>query len=148
MPHAARAGFPPKSDDDMKIVIFAKALAAFTVIAMIALFLSPAQRSLDILVDIIKYEGLALAASIVTMFVYPHMKGLEAGEMVFITSSDPITNNKSFFIATALENGKEKGKVRVNLGNGSEAVAIIDSYSGILMPARGRLTQESIVKII
>jgi hypothetical protein len=132
----------------MKIFIFAKALAAFTVIAMIALFASPAQRTAEILVDIIKYEGLALAASIVVMFAYPHVKGLEAGELVFITSSDPVTNNKSFFIATALENGKKQGNVRVNLGNGNEAVAVIDAYAGIIMPARGRLTQESMVKII
>ncbi|GEM_PF-6338128 len=132
----------------MKIVIFAKALAVFTVVAMIALFLSAAQTKTDIVVEIIKFEGLALAASIIAMFAYPHVRGMEPGEMIFITSQDPVTNNRSFFIATALESGKEKGKIKVNLGNGNEAVAIIESYSGIIMPARGRLTQESMVKVI
>lgn len=132
----------------MRIWIFAKALAGFTVIAMVLLFFSTAKAASEILVDIIKFEGLALAAAIVTTAAYPYVRGVEIGEKVLIISTDPVTNRTNIHLATALENGKLNGRIKVALGNGSDAVCTIEAYSGIITPARGQISQESTIKVI
>jgi hypothetical protein len=132
----------------VKIVIFAKALAAFTVLAMIALFISPAMHAGEFLVEVAKFEGLAVAAAIITAFAYPYIRGIDAGDKVLIFSNDPVNGRMGVHIATALESGKLHAKIRVSLGNGSDAVCEIVSLPGIITPAGGKLTPESMVKVI
>lgn len=131
----------------MKIIIFAKALAALTVLAMLAIYLSPTEGLREYAIAFAKFEGLAVAGAIVVAFAYPHLRGVEAGEKLLVKISDPLSNRMSISLATALESGKLNQKIKVNLGT-TEALAVIESYMGIITPAWASVQPESALKVI
>lgn len=135
----------------MRIILFAKAFAVFTVLAMIGVFASPyifgGYQMADISFRFLQFEALALALAIATAIIIPPIFGVLKNEDLLIISRDPVRNRTSFRLTKALERGKIGAKIRIKSGGGEE-VAIVESYSGIVTPARVSVRVEENIQVI
>ena len=136
----------------MRIIFFAKAFAGFTVLAMFAAFLTPilvpSIGAGGLIVRMFQYEALAFAFALVLTISYPPLFGVSVGERVLMITSDPVTNHIIVRLATALEHKKLHQLIKVGLDDGSEMVGTVDSYPGIVSPARVSVKAENNLKVI
>ena len=135
----------------MRIILFAKAFAVFTVLAMIGVFLSPylfgESQISQILFRFLQFEALALALSIATAIAVPPLFGVLKGEDVLMVTHDPIGNRTVFKLAKVIEGGRVGAEIKVTNGAAGEIVTV-DSYSGIVTPARVSAKPEANIKVI
>ncbi|MFH1095117.1 MAG: hypothetical protein V1728_02785 [Candidatus Micrarchaeota archaeon] len=136
----------------MRIIFFAKAFAGFTILAMLAAFatpfLVPEVGAGGLIVRLFQYEALAFALALLLTIVYPRLLGVSKGERVLIITNDPVANHLIIRLATALEHKKLHELIKVGLDDGSEVVGLVDSYPGIISPARVSVKAENNLKVI
>lgn len=133
----------------MRIVLFSKLLAGFTLLAMVGVFLAGTGRGLaSIAATLILYEALAIGGAIAITLAYPFFYGVRKGEKVFIITSNPIQNGHMIRLGTALEDGKMHQLIRVDIGDGGEHKCEIESYDGFVFPARVSMKMENEIKVI
>ncbi len=135
----------------MRIVLFAKLFALFTVVAMIGVFVAPyllaEYQTTEILFRFLQFEALALALSIIVAFILPQVIGVAKGETVLIITNDPVANRTVFKMAKALESAKVSKEIKIQT-NGVEQIGVVESYSGLITPARVSIKLESNIKVI
>ncbi|MFH1306027.1 MAG: hypothetical protein ABIH83_00015 [Candidatus Micrarchaeota archaeon] len=135
----------------MRIVLFAQAFAIFTAIAMIGVFVAPLllaeYGTTNILFRFLQFEALALGMAIVATIAIPQLTGVQKGEKVLLITSDPVSNRMTIKIATALENAKLNKEIKIDLGD-VVATGTVESYSGIISPARINIKPEQNIKVI
>jgi len=135
----------------MRIILFAKAFAVFTTLAMIGVFLAPyvfgEYQATEILFRFLQFEALALALSIIATAAIPHFFGVLKGEDVLMVTKDPIGNRTVFKLAKAINGGKLGSEIKVTNGADGEIVTV-ESYSGIVTPARVSSKPEANIKVI
>ncbi|MFA5108147.1 MAG: hypothetical protein WC492_01275 [Candidatus Micrarchaeia archaeon] len=136
----------------MRIVLFAKAFALFTVLAMFGVFIAPVilkeYDMTSILLRFVEFEALALALSIITTAVVPSSFGVLKGDGVLVISRDPINGGTMIKLGTALERKKLGETIRINTGEAEAVVATVESYAGIITPARVGIRAEQNIKVI
>jgi hypothetical protein len=115
---------------------------------MVGVFLSKPAGLGNTIAAILQFEGLALAGAIIYAIVHPLLFGVSKGERVLLLAPDPISNSLTIRLAVALENGKKHQSIRIAMDGGMEAVATVESYAGILTPARVSIKPENAIKII
>jgi len=102
---------------------------------------------LSFLNDAWRLIALAVGASLLVGFLYPSMRGIKQGDqMLAFVRRHVEQNGQSFFVSdavlvTALENGRQGGKIRVQFPNGLLAEGVIESYAGALTPPTIKLTE-------
>ena len=132
----------------MRILVFSKALAVLTIPAMVGVFLTPNRGIISMLSVFVQYEALALAGALAATIFYPDVLGVRKGEQVLLITTDPITNAVAVRLVRALENGKLHNNIKISLDGGKEALATIESYPGILTPARVSVKVENAITVI
>lgn len=132
----------------MRIILFSKALAILTVPAMVGVFLSPNKGLTSMLASFIQFEALALAGAIVAAIAVPNLFGVRKGERVLLITNDPVTNAITVRLVLALESGKLHENIKIALEGGMEALATVESYPGILTPARVSVKTENAIRVI
>ncbi len=132
----------------MKIAVFLKALLAASALAVVAFIFAPKTGAVDALVQAVGFAALALISSIGFALAYPHIFGVQKGETVLLMASDPLSSRMVIQFCTAQENGKLKQSIKIRMMDGSDNIAVIESYPGIVTPARVSLRPESIIKLI
>ncbi len=132
----------------MRIILFSKALAVLTIPAMVGVFLSPNKGLAGMLASFIQYEALALAGAIVAAIALPNLFGVRKGERVLLITNDPVTSAITVRLVVALESGKLHENIRIALDGGMEALAEVESYTGILTPARVSVKAENAIRVI
>ncbi len=132
----------------MRILIFSKVLAILTVPAMVGVFLSPNKGLTSMLAAFIQYEALALAGAIVAAIALPNLFGVRKGERVLLITNDPVSNAVTVRLVQALENGKLHENIKIAMEGGLEALATVESYPGILTPARVSVKTENAIRVI
>lgn len=135
----------------MRIILFAKAFAVFTVLAMLGVFAAPfifeEYGASEIMFRFLQFEALALALALLSAIAIPPVFGVLKGEDVLMITRDPIGNRTVFRLAKALEGGKVGKEIKIT--NGAEGeIATIESYSGIVTPARVRSKPEANIRVI
>ncbi len=96
------------------------------------------------LLELVKFIAVAVGASIVILFVYPHVRGVKKGDPLLsikMSTSPVLFFNASMY--TALEDGKKGDRIGVMISDGTMAEGVIVAYEGLLTPARIRLTHEA-----
>ncbi|PIT84803.1 hypothetical protein COU37_00910 [Candidatus Micrarchaeota archaeon CG10_big_fil_rev_8_21_14_0_10_45_29] len=135
----------------MQIIFFSKIFALFTALAMIGAFAVPfvlaEYGAVDLLFRVIQFEALALALSIVSTFAYPHLFGVQKGEKVLLVTTDPVANRTIIKLATALESGKLHKMIKIGVGH-DEMEGEVESYAGIISPAKVKAAPEENIKVI
>lgn len=135
----------------MRIVFFAKTLAATTALAMLGVVwaaINPAVGGRGIVVSLVMFEALALAVSIVATVAYPMLTGVRKGEKVLLVTNDPVTNALIIRLATALQHAKLHETIQLGLDDGSQISGQVDSYQGIISPARVSVKPENNIRVI
>ena len=132
----------------MRILIFSKALAILTIPAMVGVFLTPNKGLTSMLASFIQYEALALAGSILAAILLPNVFGVRKGERVLLITNDPVTNAMTVRLVLALESGKLHENIKIAMDGGMETLATVESYPGILTPARVSVKTENAIRVI
>ncbi|MFH2106136.1 MAG: hypothetical protein ABII22_02665 [Candidatus Micrarchaeota archaeon] len=125
----------------MRLKIFVK---LFAVLVALSLFYFGMIPDAD-LTDLAKFLAIGCAISITASIIYPEIRGIKAGDTVSVVSnSTPVVIGRT---GTAVDKGKKNDKIRVRFGNGSEALGIVESYSGVFSPPRIRAIYEEIANV-
>lgn len=136
----------------MRVILFAKIFALFSAFALLAVFLTPylipESGKVDYLFRAMQYEALAVALAIIATAVYPNVFGVQKGEKVLLVTTDPITNRMIISLVTALENKKLNENIKIKMSDGNTAEGIIESYPGLISPARITMKPEQNLKVI
>lgn len=125
----------------MKLGIFFRSLVACSAISLLAYAVLP-NASLGLLA---KMLAASMGISLLSPFIYMHIRGVQNGDRVVVVAGN--ASNLAGFVAkhaTALEKSHIGKKIRVALDGGPEMDATVDSYSGILSPARVSLSQKDL----
>ena len=96
----------------------------------------------------LQYEALAVAGAIVFSIAHPLIFGVQKGEHVLLITHEPVAGALSVRLAVALENGKVHQDIRIAMGEGMEALATVESYSGLITPARVSIKPENAIRVI
>ncbi len=147
-PRGRGRSFVFAGDADMRILIFSKALAVLTIPAMVGVFLSPNKGLTSMLASFLQYEALALAGAIVAAMAVPNMFGVRKGERVLLITNDPVSNAIVVRLVVALESGRLHENIKIAMDGGLEALATVESYPGILTPARVSVKTENAIRVI
>ena len=135
----------------MRIVFFAQSFAIFTALAMIAVFAVPfileEYGTVSIVMRFLQFEALALALGIGVAIFVPMYFGILKGEKVLLITTDPVRRNTVIKIATALESGKLNEDIKIQMGK-KQYTGTVESYSGIITPARISLRPEKNIEVI
>lgn len=121
----------------MKLGIFFRSLIACSALSLIAYAILPG-ATLGLLA---KMLAASLGISLLSPFIYVHARGVQNGDRVVVVAGS--AHSIAGFVArhaTALGSGHIGKKIRVALDGGPEMDATVDSYSGILSPARVTLS--------
>lgn len=83
--------------------------------------------------------GTVLSMGIVAF--YPEWRGVRQGDAVSIVSdsSIPAIIGRA---GMAASDGRKNGQIRIRLPNGTEALGVIESYTGIISPPKIRMIYE------
>lgn len=94
-----------------------------------------------------KLIALSLGIAILAGILQPSIRGVKRGDKVFaIVQRHGHQNGQTFFFpdtvpATALEDGKVGGRIRVSLPNGAGGEGVIVGYGGALTPPTIKLVE-------
>ncbi len=132
----------------MRLLTFSKALAVLTVPAMVGVFLTPNRGLTSMVAAFLQYEALALAGAIVAAIALPNLFGVRKGERVLLITNDPVTNAVTVRLVVALQSGKLHENIKIAMDGGLEALATVESYPGILTPARVSVKVENALRVI
>jgi len=132
----------------MRILTFAKSLIVLTIPAMLGVFLSSPKGLTNTIAMVLQFEALAVAGAIIYAVAKPFVFGVQKGEQVLIVESNPMTNGISVRLATAMESAKLHKNIKISMGGTSEIVATVESYSGIITPARVSIKPENSISVI
>lgn len=94
-----------------------------------------------------KLIALSLGLALLAGFAYPSIRGIKKGDKVFAFVQRQIQQGaQSIFLndaipATALEDGKVGGKIKVSLPNGLEGEGMVLGYAGVFTPHTIKLVE-------
>ncbi|VVB67289.1 Uncharacterised protein [Candidatus Norongarragalina meridionalis] len=97
--------------------------------------------------DAWRLVAIAVGASLLIGFVYPSVRGIKQGDQLLAFVRRHVEQNGQSFavsdavLVTALENGRQGARIRVQFPNGLLAEGVIESYAGTLTPPTIRLTE-------
>jgi hypothetical protein len=132
----------------MRILTFAKTLIVLTVPAGVGVFLSAPKGLTNTLAAFLQLEALALAGAILYTVAKPFVFGVQKGEQVLLITNDPMSSAINVRLATALSDGKLHQNIKIGMGGSMEATATVESYSGIITPARVSVKPENTISVI
>ena len=108
----------------------------------------PSISAVSLLVRGMQLEALATGLALIATAIYPYVFGVRKGEKVLLITNDPITNALMIRLATALEGSKIHQSIKIGMDDGSVMTGTLDSYPGIISPARVSVKPESNIRVI
>jgi hypothetical protein len=126
----------------MNLQVFPKALIFFIALAFIIYGISPYTNTWDL----VKLMAVAFGLSLLSPFLYPHIRGIKKGDTVQLVFEEQ-TPFQIFYgnsTGVARESGRVGNEIRVELSDGSEEGCVIISYAGIFSPAKVKVMQKEI----
>jgi hypothetical protein len=120
----------------MRLWLFLKAFAICTAGALIYAAVFAGEITLGLLVRLAAAD---LGVSLLVAMLYPNVRGVKAGDMVLLVSDAGIFSIRT---AVALESKRVNEAIRLALPDGREAYAMLESYAGLITPARARVLVE------
>ena len=122
--------------DGMRIFTIIKTYAILIALSLLIFALLPNPG----LMDLIKLLAVATAVTILFVFLYPMIRGVNKGdEVVVVAESMPSIFGK---VGRALVNARKGGEIRVRLNDGREVIGILEEYEGFFSPPRVRILFE------
>ncbi|MEK6843566.1 MAG: hypothetical protein AABY04_03690 [Candidatus Micrarchaeota archaeon] len=97
-----------------------------------------------------KLIALSLAISLVSGYVYPHVRGIKKEDQLLATLRRDVVHNNALHqhldnvVVVATEEGRIGQKIKVKLWNGKRGEGIITQYAGTITPATIRLTESEV----
>lgn len=126
----------------MNLQVFPKALIFFMAFAFIIYGVSPYAGTWDL----VKLLAVAFGLSLLSPFLYPHIRGIRKGDAVklIFEEQSPFQIFYGNRTGVALENGRIGGRIRVEFNDGREEDGVIVAYAGIFSPAKVRALEKEI----
>lgn len=126
----------------MKLGIFLRTMLLCSALSLISYAALPGAT----LGTLAKMLAASLGVSMLAPFAYTYVRGIRGGDRVVVVAAGNAQQLTGFIAksATALEHGKLGQKIRVALDGGEEVEATVDSYCGMLAPARVSITQNDL----
>ncbi|MFH1520088.1 MAG: hypothetical protein ABID61_00415 [Candidatus Micrarchaeota archaeon] len=93
------------------------------------------------LIGALKMMALGIVLSIVITFVYPEVRGVKTGDPVSVVNGGGINGLLGRF-GRATAPARKNEQIKILLDNGGEVVGIVESYIGLVGPAKIRLLYE------
>ncbi len=121
----------------MRLVMFFKLMVASLCISLLAFALWPGAGPMDGL----KMMALCTVASIAITAFYPEFRGIREGDTVSVVSGAGIPSIIGR-LGTASAGARKNQQLKIVLGNGSEVMGVVESYTGLVSPPRIRIIYE------
>lgn len=93
------------------------------------------------LIGALKMMAFGTVLSIVITFIYPEVRGVKAGDIVSVVNGGGINGLLGRF-GKAAASARKNEQIKIVLDNGGEVVGIVESYTGLVGPAKIRLLYE------
>jgi hypothetical protein len=92
-------------------------------------------------IETLRMFALGTVLSIAVAAFYPEWRGVRQGDAVAVVSdaSVPAIIGRA---GRAASDGRKNGQIRITLPNGTEAVGVIESYTGLISPPKIRMIYE------
>ncbi|MFN7991096.1 MAG: hypothetical protein U0R44_02965 [Candidatus Micrarchaeia archaeon] len=121
----------------MRIAMFSRLMLASVCLSLLSFALLPDAT----ITGTLKILALLTVATITITAVYPDLRGIKAGDRVSVVNDSAIPAIIGR-IGTAGASGKKNDRIKITLNNGNEALGVIESYVGLISPAKIRLLYE------
>jgi len=121
----------------MRLWMFFKLIIITICISLLAFAVLPEMGMMDTL----KLFAFGTVVSIGITAFYPDIRGVKAGDHVSVVTGSAIPAIIGR-IGTATTDGKKPEQIKIALQNGTEVVGVIESYTGLVSPAKIRIIYE------
>jgi hypothetical protein len=121
----------------MRLVMFFKLAIAALGISLLAFAILPDMS----VIATLKMLALGVVLSMAVTAFYPEIRGVRAGDRVAVVtdSSIPAIIGRA---GKAAAGGRKNDRIKITLGDGSEAMGVIESYTGLISHPRIRVIYE------
>jgi hypothetical protein len=123
--------------DKLRLILFAKLIILSLCASLLAFALLPEFT----LMSTLKMFALGTVVSIGITAFYPEVRGVKSGDTVSIVTDSALPGILGR-MGIAVVDGKKNDKIKITLQNGSEVLGIIESYTGLISPAKIRIIYE------
>lgn len=121
----------------MRILLFSKLMVLALCISLLSFGLLPGAT----IISTLKLMALGTVASIAVTAFYPDIRGIKAGDRVAVVADSAVPGILGRF-GKAAANGRINDHIKISLQNGSEVLGVIESYTGLVSPAKIRVLYE------
>lgn len=121
----------------MRLMLFSKLMLISLCISLLSFAFLPEAT----LMETLKIMAFGTVLSIGITVFYPDVRGIKAGDKVAVVSNSAIPGILGR-LGRAATHGKVNEQIKITLHNGSEVLGVIESYQGIISPAKIRILYE------
>lgn len=93
------------------------------------------------IIETLKLMAFGTVVSVIITMVYPEIRGVKQGDVVSVVSVSGLPSLIGR-LGRATAAAKKKEQVKIILDNGNEVVGVVESYVGLIGPAKIRLIYE------
>lgn len=121
----------------MRLLLFGKLMIVSLCASLLAFALLPDST----VIGALKLFALGTVASIAITVFYPEVRGVRSGDRVSVVTDSAIPGIIGK-IGMAMADGRKNEQIKITLRNGSEVLGVIESYTGLITPAKIRIIYE------
>ena len=121
----------------MRLALFFKLMLLSLCVSLLSFALLPAAT----IIGTLKLMALGTVVSIGITVFYPDVRGVKTGDRVTVVA-DAVVPGILGRVGRAAANGRINDHIKISLQNGSEVLGVIESYTGLISPAKIRVLYE------
>ncbi|MBU0532473.1 hypothetical protein KKB44_03195 [Candidatus Micrarchaeota archaeon] len=121
----------------MRIAMFFKLMLISICISLLAFGLLPEIT----IITTLKIFAISTVISIGATALYPDVRGVKSGDKVAVVTDSALPGIIGR-VGKAAANGRKNDQIKITLNNGTEVLGIIESYTGLITPAKIRIIYE------
>ncbi len=121
----------------MRIMLFFKLMLLSLCVSLLSFALLPEATIMGTL----KMMALGTVLSIGITALYPQVRGVKTGDKVAVVANSAIPGMLGR-LGRASANGRLNDHIKIILQNGSEVLGVVESYQGLISPAKIRILYE------
>jgi len=121
----------------MRAIMFLKLITISLCVSLLSFALIPDFG----LIEMLKILALGMVLSISITAFYPDIRGVKSGDKVSVVTNSALPGIIGR-IGMAAADGRKNDQIKIVFQNGSEVLGIIESYVGLISPAKIRIVYE------
>jgi hypothetical protein len=121
----------------MRLILFAKLIVITICVSLLAFALLPDAT----VIGTLKMLALGTVITIGVTAFYPDLRGVRSGDQVSVVANSTLPGILGK-VGKALSDGKKDDQIKIVFNNGNEVLGVVESYTGLISPAKIRIIYE------